>query len=598
LDYWYDDTWTYTNYSCTMPALDSERFWKEGDRLLYVPTAYKETRYQQARAPNTSDCNSIEETCSSGWEKSQDRGGICTCTESSHHLIVGAAAFSLRFAHSYRMPNVDITLGSNVAGSAQRSDRPCCPVDGSNVVNCFGLCDSDWGDGAEMRTIIVVKDADGTEKLLSVFTAPEFISVPLTDVFAKAGLNLDSDSPTIPNQLSCGTPGAKQPCRDDVADMPRARQTGLNILIFLEYQNRYAEPDLPEECDDKTVSIQDRINCLYDGDRKHTGPTCKATISLETLWQSRPRSDCDVPKNSLSGESSCTLRYYQGMKISFSESGGFGIIDPFFIVLAVGAALVYLSVPLMIIHEVAVGFLGTLSDVYWKADNQDVILVQQLAGFVVRMVTSQMAFSGLAGGDNEAITPTMLLERIDQCLSVGGHSGLTPEDKIKLTEICMNHLDKLKDGKVLMNEFVEAVSSSDPINLRNTIDLFDESRAPSILERIFTPRSWRNDRKVRKYFPRREDGSFDVSGIYSEVQEQRDRLADRAKGIDEMADAMSSVSGGVGSRGVSSRDIHDVPSPRPSPRAGTAGSGAARRSSRASRASRDSTRNQRADVSI
>lgn len=39
LDYWYDDEWTYTNYSCTMPAAKSERFWKEGDRLLYVPTA-------------------------------------------------------------------------------------------------------------------------------------------------------------------------------------------------------------------------------------------------------------------------------------------------------------------------------------------------------------------------------------------------------------------------------------------------------------------------------------------------------------------------------------------------------------------------------
>lgn len=126
-----------------------------------------------------------------------------------------------------------------------------------------------------------------------------------------------------------------------------------------------------------------------------------------------------------------------------------------------------------------------------------------------------------------------------------------------------------------MNEFVEAVSSGDPVNLKNTIDLFDESRKPGILERAFTPQSWRNN-QVRKYFPRRADGSYDVPEIYSQVQTQRDKLADRASGIDAMAEEMSNQSGG--SRDASPR--------RPSNREGTPASvqeitsGSARRSSR------------------
>jgi len=192
----------------------------------------------------------------------------------------------------------------------------------------------------------------------------------------------------------------------------------------------------------------------------------------------------------------------------------------------------------MIIHELAIGFLGTLSDVYQKADNQDMVMVQQLAGFVSRMVTTQMAFSDLAGGDNEALSHIMILERIDQCMSFGNSQGLTPEDKIRLTEITINYLDTHKDGNVMMHEFVEAVSSNDPINLKNTINLFDESRKAGILERMFTP-DFLGDTKMTKYFPRREDGSYDVDAIYEEVQTQREKLADRTAGIAFIADQVS-----------------------------------------------------------
>lgn len=366
-------------------------------------------------------------------------GGVCTCSESSHHLVAGAAAFKLQFAHSYAMPAVvHRQLGPNLYGSKQRSDKSC--EDDEYVCDADKTYEEvlDAGETKEMRTIIVVKNAvDKTEKLLDVFTAPDLnqvggsdhlITVPLQDVFDLAGVSLDSPTATNLNQLRCGTPGVEQPCRYDVGDLPQVRQTGLNMRVHLDYHNQLAPPEFPDEADNG--------DGLLDN---HVGPTCKVTISLEGVWQSRPRSDCDIPKNSVSGGSSCTLRYYQGIKIYFSESGGLGIIDPFFILLAIGASLVYLGVPLVIIHELAIGFLGTLSNVYHKADNMDVVLVEQLTGFVARMVTTQMAFSGLAGGDNESITPTILLERIDQCLKLGSQSGLTPEDKIKLTEIVMDH---------------------------------------------------------------------------------------------------------------------------------------------------------------
>merc|ERR1719382_464333 len=162
-----------------------------------------------------------------------------------------------------------------------------------------------------MRTIVVVTGPDGTEKLLSVFTAPETIIVPLADALGKADLTLDSPMDTNTNLLHCDATGqdVERPCRQDVWRLPRTRQTGVNMRIALQYSNRHVTPEVPEECDSGVVCLEN-----------HVGPVCKVVISVEADWQSRTKTDCDVPKNSVDGGSSCTFRYYQGIKISFSSS--------------------------------------------------------------------------------------------------------------------------------------------------------------------------------------------------------------------------------------------------------------------------------------
>merc|ERR1712151_353974 len=111
--------------------------------------------------------------------------------------------------------------------------------------------------------------------------------------------------------------------------------------------------------------------------------------------------------NSAVSDGSCTSRYYYGIKIAFKSEGKFGVIDPLFIIVALGATLVYIAAPILIVNALAVYFLGALSDVYWKAGKEEVFLFKQLAGFVSRMITVQSSYAAVTGGDATPLTKEM-----------------------------------------------------------------------------------------------------------------------------------------------------------------------------------------------
>lgn len=402
--------------------------------------------------------------------------------------------------------------------------------------------------------------------MLAINTAPSALGDPadsitfsLRDVFTLANVSLDTSTPTNSNLFHCDVSGAeKSSCREDVRKMPSVRQTGLNMKVHLQYTNArtYHELELPAECNSQ--------GCLRD----HAGPVCKVTVSLEPMWQSMTRNDCLGMSH---GRAQCTERYYYGIKITFSTSGSFGVLDPVFIIFAVGAALVYLSIPLIIIQEIAISFLGALSSVYSKADNQEIVVFNQLAGFVARMITAQTAFTNITGGDDAPMTKEMLLERIDTCMTdkavydprtpstamyrAGSdlsveREEMSQDDRIRLADIVMSAMDRGGDGVVQLYDFVQAVSNNDTVNLKDTVKLFDTRRRRHFVEKCFTPGRWKRQAEACHVFEKDEDGNYKVADIYAKVKVARAEVTRRITGGwsgRDLSDDASDVSRGSNS---------------------------------------------------
>jgi Ca2+-binding EF-hand superfamily protein len=565
-NYVYSAAWRYEDYTCTVPHSLARRMRKEGDDIIFVPTSYEETRYTFQPASENGTCPTDPTLCPSGFQLESNLMGndLCRCSSREWHFVAGVDALKLSVAHSYDMFTSDpLSLIPKDSQSAQASDVECSE-DGNQ-------CDMDAQDGKthELRTFLVVQNSEREETLLGMYDSPSPLQIPLSKVMEALQVTLDSDSITNKNLLNCGTEGAESNCSDTFRVYPTLRQTGMVLDIQLEYANQLVSVSLP--CDD----------CFKD----HIGPVCKITISSKSgVWSSRLLEDCDVPRNSVTGSAQCTSRYEYGIKIKFLADGRFGKIDPLFIVVTLGAGLVYLGIPLVLIDLLASFLLGALSNVYKKADREEVHLPEQTIGFIMRTITAQAAFqvkslrhsfkvtvdknadseeelglvlrdtyrkdgkallvvdikegsmiqkhneaeertndghvvrigdfvtaaNGKRGGaarireelqrsakvilsiEQEFISRDRMVEMINEVCASHGTSHLDQEEQERVANLVMGSLGN-EDGRIHLHEFVSAVSSSDPINLKDAVKLFDKDRKLSALEWLFTPKSWERD---------------------------------------------------------------------------------------------------------
>jgi len=506
-DYVYSATWRYTGYKCITPAKKMERMRKEDSSSLYVPLSYEETRYRHVVAPSSGNCAGVTNPCPNG-QWTAVSGGVCECAESNFYFVAGSEAFIVTFDHAYKMEFKEAEgVFDKTPNSEQKSDYSCKDPTSGSVCD---VEDAPSGKTFELRTIIVLDVGDGVEKLIGYYDAPQLgLKVPLKTLLDEAGLAMDGPGASGPNLLHCDTPGAETNCNRNVQLMPTIRQTGLNIDINLQYSNRYIMPVLP--CTD----------CVKD----HIGPICKASIFVTPAWASRQDSDCAEPKDSAVGGADCTLRYNYGIQIKFNAAGSFGVIDPFTIILALGAAIVYLSLPLIIMNNFTMYLLGGLSEVYFKASREEVSMQAGLSAFVTRMIMAQNAFKSVTGGEEHPLTKEMLLERIQQGVDSSGKDSLDPEEQVRLTEIVMHAIDEHSTGDVTMSDFMGAATRNDPVNLKNTMTLFDVDRKPCWLERLFTPASWNHSMAVASLFKKikKDDGSesYDIESIMNSVNVHR-----------------------------------------------------------------------------
>lgn len=261
----------------------------------------------------------------------------------------------------------------------------------------------------------------------------------------------------------------------------------------------------------------------------HVGPVCKATIHVKQGWHSRPAHDCDVQIRSATRESQCVQNYYHGIQIKFSASGSLGVIDPAFILVSIGALIAYVTIPLIVINYVSVYLLGALSDVYRKACKEEVSLNSQIAGFGARMIIAQAVYSWVTDGDDWPLRKGLLLERIQKCLEHSGQDALDEQEQIRLAELVVHALQGDKE-EIGMHQFVEALSSLDPLNCKDTIQLFDVDRKLGIPERLFTSDSWKNQapRMFETHQPLDEEMGLDPTVAASSARRTVEGEASRA----------------------------------------------------------------------
>jgi len=480
-DYVYSDAWVYENYSCADASLTDEPFWWDGDQTVFVPMSYSQTlrRFRPPATPGDGQnatsraCPEAPEPCTTGGWALAD--GACVCETTRMFFITGLGNLDLVLDHAYEVRKPSTHIFSSVHESNQSSSAECCDRQGA-----AGECTHKWtceerltGDPRhhQLKTVVLVEGAGGATRALGSFTSPEEIRVSLDAVVRAADLTWESiNLDSRPNLKYCGSPGHRQDCSSSVQPFGVVRQTGLEIIAKMQYNNLKMYPDIPE---------------LQVGD--HQGPLCTMHLRVLPAWKGRPgRARCEAPHETSGGTNACLSKYYYGIGLSFVVEGAFGYYDPNHFFITLGAGIVYLAVPLAIIAGISQYLLGVTSNIYYAAGKQRVQITSDLAGMMARMLCAIAAYELLAKDKSDGITKQELEERVRVAFSQS--EELKDSEQQLLVDHVFAYLDPDDSGRIDLHEFVQVCISNEAVSVQDVAQLYNTDRFKWPLEWVFTPK--------------------------------------------------------------------------------------------------------------
>jgi len=473
-DYGYSPNWIYENHLCTW-LHKRDRAIKLEDSL-FVPT-YSESAFDIIKkgskvsaggSCSDADCDSSKigvcKLSSNGWKSDlfdADGNCVCKCSSSKNEFAVGVEGITLHFLH-----------------------LPVWPVKSRPWIKQQGLetlpkNQKEVWKGEEMVTIV----RDINKKEFARFGTDEEVQLKIGDILRMGGPKghtLDETN-KVDNRTNSLIGHATHPQTGLQAD-PHLRITGANVNIMVSYHNTKSDQndhqDLP-------------------------GVVCYVDIEIVPRWTGLPIGDVANVETSGDHEQQISSRYYYGLKIRFIPSGKFEFFSLNKLLTYLASAIVYLTVPNFLMVLFTKFCLGTLSEMYYKAQCTLLDFWELFSGQVVRALVGLYCYNAIAAKGERQLadkqgrnrSPSELTEKnrvleksfLHECLVdlFEEHDGLDDDEIDTIQRVLTKVLDKAGNHTVSQQAFVEAAVNADVGNMRGWAKLFDMDRRPCCLERMF-----------------------------------------------------------------------------------------------------------------
>eukprot|EP00746_Dinoflagellata_sp_MGD_P045719 gnl/MRDRNA2_/MRDRNA2_212128_c0_seq1.p1 gnl/MRDRNA2_/MRDRNA2_212128_c0~~gnl/MRDRNA2_/MRDRNA2_212128_c0_seq1.p1 ORF type:complete len:691 (-),score=91.16 gnl/MRDRNA2_/MRDRNA2_212128_c0_seq1:37-2109(-) len=387
-------------------------------------------------------------------EAGQRKGKVERRVEEKARIIKGIEDMGIGFDHGYSVKLNDPFTPESVSNKDTVSDT---------VESGYNLqFNTRYNDGL----LTIVKDANGIE--IMKFLPGEVVYLPMEMILSIANITLDDVNEKYGENLS---PNAQS------THGILTRLAGAEIVLDISYHNP-----------------------LYLGGMFYQynwkGPVAFITISSQLAWTSRPTFQI------LDTLGSTRMRYYQGVRISFIQTGTFAWIDLSRIATCLTSMIVFYKSAATVLFFFSIRYLGGLSTLYRGFCYQPASIGRECCSLAVKLACRTSTFLELQDL-HTGISRRRLLHRFTQVFK--STEQLTPMQIRRFVHFVFDGLTAMKEDEGLTtmkededpdeNEWVDiekwsqASAYSEPLGFDSVVQIFDADRKKGFLERFFAPKA-------------------------------------------------------------------------------------------------------------
>lgn len=457
-DYWYDTAayWTFSNFTCIELGPDERLMKKPSPQTIFAPTYVNEDYAWITLADNLTRGACDNDRCAKlggcfhdatqqyqSHEVNAFGQCLCRCVRHRTMYTTGTEALRVHFTHLLQWPTGIleklIALGEHQPKSLK-----------------------------EINMITIVRHSDDSE--YKRFAPGDDVVLTIEELLILGGgTSLEDHSSTFTRKNALlDLKNLSESYKNQLKLYPYARTTGTNVRVSVSYHN-------PRSSGHKTPDIK-------------PDPVCYIDITATPGWVGDPH--MDLLSATPAGEQMYRHRYYNGIIVSFHVSGKYAFISIMKFLQYLASAIVYMCVPNFLMTWFTKYCLGTLSDMYYRAQCQLLDSWELFSGQVCRALVGMFAYHKLLEGQKkrshdaqDALSWNTLKTKLTKLFQE--QKGLDPHEIDGLLRVLLNILDKRNDKSIHQQQFVDACVNADICSLRNWANLFDQDRRPWILERVF-----------------------------------------------------------------------------------------------------------------
>lgn len=242
---------------------------------------------------------------------------------------------------------------------------------------------------------------------------------------------------------------------------PKARITGLELLLSMEINNAFADSD-------------------------YNGPVVKITAKATPTWVSHTVTSFTDPQGST------VTQQFQGIRVKVQEKGNLSWFQLNMVIYTLTLYSVWLQVPVFIVFYFAVHCLGTLSDVYAGFVYESVDLKREFNGVSSRMLEMSYGFHDVHDLEEDekkvwACSRERLRKRFDVILE--HDENLDAEERLKFTNYVFGKCSSpMPSGlsAIHLDDYMKPHMTGESLLFDDVLQIVDSDRSSgNILERIF-----------------------------------------------------------------------------------------------------------------
>mmetsp|Transcript_59988 Transcript_59988/g.119024 ORF Transcript_59988/g.119024 Transcript_59988/m.119024 type:complete len:860 (+) Transcript_59988:81-2660(+) len=272
----------------------------------------------------------------------------------------------------------------------------------------------------------------------------------------------------------------------------RLRTAGADVNLHFYYEGELGKFQVLWESY-KNYDMQTDIECIV---KVEVVPKWKSWELFSFLYP--PTAGLDAAAN--------RFRHSYGLSFQTKTHGSIRKLSSSKILTIIVNSIVMIMFPAQVVYWIILYGVGLLSEIYYKAANEDLDVHDSVSGVGVRMLNAMCAFKSLKNKGHQWSGKTLPLPIADvfegMCVVLDKHmaDGVLDDAEVAQLVACMMDSLDVHDEAVSMGEFVKVSTSNEIMDLSLVAQLFDVQRKPGLMERIFddTPKEIHAHRKASK----------------------------------------------------------------------------------------------------